>query len=126
MMAATRRTKRTGSTMPPEVKAAYKEIDGGVRRLAKSIAEIEHAVRKAERKIEADAHARIRTLRQEAKAQLNSLQARRREVSRTLKSLAVVAEGSWREVKESADSILAEARATAASVIERFRNALGA
>jgi len=41
-----------------------------------------------------------------------------------LKRLAAAAESSWRDVKQSADSLLADARATAASVIERFRKAL--
>ena len=46
-------------------------------------------------------------------------------MAKTLKSLRAAAEGSWREVKESADAVLADARATASSVIERFRIALG-
>jgi hypothetical protein len=124
-MATRRRTKRSRPKMLPEVKAAYAEIEGGVRSLGKSIAEIRQDLRKAERKIEADARTRIRALRADAKTPLKALQSREREVSRTLKSFAAAAEGSWHEVKQSADAILADARATAASVIERFRHALG-
>jgi ElaB/YqjD/DUF883 family membrane-anchored ribosome-binding protein len=53
------------------------------------------------------------------------LQSRQREVSRILKSLSAAAGDSWREIKHSADSILADARAAAAAVLERFRSALG-
>jgi hypothetical protein len=124
-MARKTRGKRTRSKLPPEVRAAYTEIEGGVRSLARSIAEIRYRLRKAERNIEADARARIRALRQEARVQLEALRTREREAARTLRRLAVAAEGSWREVKQSADSILADARAMAASAIERFRTALG-
>jgi uncharacterized coiled-coil DUF342 family protein len=91
-----------------------------------SIAEIQQGLRKAERKIEADARARIRAPRQDARAQLAALKSRRRDVTQTLKRLAGAAGGSWEDIKQSADAGLAEARTTAASVIERFRNALGA
>jgi Sec-independent protein translocase protein TatA len=111
--------------MPPEVKAAYAEIAGGVRSLGKAITEIKRDLGKAERRIEADSRARIRTLRADARTQLGSLRSHEREVTRTLESLAVAAGDSWRVVKQSADSMLAEARDTAASVVERFRRALG-
>lgn len=124
-MARNTRTKRTRSKLPLEVRAAYTEIEGGVRSLGRSIAEIRFCLRKAERKIEADARARIRALRQEARAQLDNLRSREREASRTLERLAAAAGGSWREVKQSADAILADAGAVAASVVERFRTALG-
>ena len=122
---AAKRRKPTRPKLPPEVKAAYAEVQNGVRILGKSIAEIHQDLRKAERRIEADARVRIRALRDEAKTQLRGLEARRHEVVRTLKPLASAAEGSWRDVKQSADVLLAEARTTAASVIERFRRALG-
>jgi hypothetical protein len=47
-------------------------------------------------------------------------------MTRTLKRLAAAAGGPWQEVKQSADSALADARSTAAAMIERFRNALDA
>ena len=122
---ATKRRTPTRPKLPAEVKAAYTEIENGVRSLAKSMAEIHQDLRKAERRIEADARARIRALRDEAKTQLKALEARRQDLSRSLKPLAAAAEGSWRDVKQSADAMLAEGRAMAASVIERFGRALG-
>jgi hypothetical protein len=108
-----------------EAKAAYGEIQKRVAHLRKSIAEIQKTVRRAEHKIEADARARIRELRKEARVQLDAVESRRREASRTLKSLTAAAGESWREIKQSADTILSDASTTAASVIERFRGALG-
>jgi len=123
--AVTKRSKARPK-LPPEARRAYAEIEGGVRSLGKSIAQIQQGLQKAERRIEADARARIKELRQDARTQLKSLQSRQREVTQRLKKLGVAAEGSWEEVKHSADSILADARATASSVIDRFRSALGA
>lgn len=114
-----------GSKRSPEARAAYAEVEKGVRNLGKSIAEIRRGLTKAERKIEADARARIRALRAEAKGQLSGLRSREREATQMLKALRAAAEGSWREVKHSADAMLADARATAASIIERFRAAFG-
>ena len=116
---------RTRPALSGEAKAAQRELVKGVDHLKKSIADARRALRTAEQKIEADARARIRELRKEARVQLTTLEARRREASRTLKTLSAAAGDSWQEIKHSADSILADARATATSVIERFRNALG-
>jgi ABC-type transporter Mla subunit MlaD len=121
-----RRATRPGPKMSPEVKEAYVQLQSGVKSLGKSIAEIRQGLRKAERKIEADARARIRALRQDARTQLAALKSRRRDVTQTLKRLTAAAGGSWEDIKQSADAALADARTTAASVIERFRNALGA
>ena len=118
-------TKRPRPQLPPEVKAAYSEIEGGVRSLGKSMTEIQQGLQRAERRIEADARARIAALRRDAKTQLSGLRSREREVARTLKGLSVAAEGSWQDLKQTADTILTEARTAAASVIERFRAALG-
>ena len=112
--------------MSPEVKEAYVQLQSGVKSLGKSIAEIRQGLRKAERKIEADARARIRALRQDSRAQLAALKSRRRDITQTLKRLTAAAGGSWEDIKQSADAALADARTTAASVIERFRSALGA
>ena len=119
------RGKRSRRSLPPEVQAAYANLESGVEHLGKSIAEIQRGLRKTERQIEADARARIRSLRQDARAQLAGLQSRRRDLTKTLSRLASAAEGSWQDLKQSADTLLAEARSTAASVIERFRNAIG-
>ena len=116
--------KRSLPKMAPEVKDAYKQLQSGVKSLGKSIAQIQRDLRKAERKIEADARARIKELRQDAREQLAAVESRRSEVTRTLKRLAAAAGGSWRDIKQSADAALAEARSTGASVIERFRSAL--
>lgn len=116
---------KTMRRMPPEVKAAYSEVEKGVKHLGKAMSEVQQGLRRAEKKIEADARARIRALRQDARMQLAGLKTQRREVSRTLRSLATAAEGSFQDVKRSADVLLAEARTTAASVVERLRGALG-
>lgn len=118
--------ERARAVMSREARAAYGEIQQGVRRLEKSIADIRREVSKAERKIEGAARARIRELRKDARAQLGVLQSRQREATRTLKKLSAAAGESWREIKESADSLLGDARETATSVAERFRRALGA
>ena len=51
--------------MSPEVKRAYAQVEKGVRGIGKSIADIQQGLRKAERKVETDARARIRGLRDE-------------------------------------------------------------
>ena len=116
--------KRARAKMSPEVKAAYAQIESGMRSIGKSIAEIQQGLRAAERQIEADARARIKALRKDARTQLAALQSRRGDVARTMKRFGAAAEGSWQDVKQSADATFVEARAMAASVIERFRNAL--
>jgi hypothetical protein len=121
-----RPTKGVRIAMPREVRAAYGEIQKGVAHLDGSIAEIRTGLRRAERKIEMDARRRISDLRKEARAQMRALQGKQREASRTLKKLSAAAGESWREVKRSADSILSDARATAATVAQRFRTALRA
>jgi ElaB/YqjD/DUF883 family membrane-anchored ribosome-binding protein len=110
--------------MSPEARAAYSHIESGLRGLGQSMQEIRRGLAAAERRIEADARARIRLLRKDARAQMASLQSRRHEVTRTLRSLATAAGDSWEDVKRTADSVLAEGKAGASSVIERFRNAL--
>jgi len=120
------KTTKKPPALPVEAKAAYGEIQKQVGQLGKSIAEIQKTARKAEQKIEADARSRIRELRKEARVQLDAVESRRREASQTLKNLTTAAGESWREIKQSADAILSDARATAASVIERLRGALGA
>jgi hypothetical protein len=66
------RAKGRSVKMSAQVKAAYGEVQGGVKSLGKAITEIQQGLRRAERKIEADARARIRALRQDAKAQLGT------------------------------------------------------
>jgi hypothetical protein len=110
--------------MTPQERAAYGEIKQGVKHLEKSIGEIRRGMLKAEKTIEADARARIRGLRKEARAQVGALKSKRRDAALTLKNFSAAADGSWEEIKRSADAILADGRATAASVIERLRKGL--
>jgi hypothetical protein len=112
------------ATMSREARAARIEIEKGVDRVARSVAEIRVALRRAERKIEADARDRIRALRREAKAQVAVLRARRREATHTLRRLSTAAGDSWRDVKKAGDRTLTDARAVAESVIRRFRRAV--
>jgi len=111
--------------MSTEAKAAYSELQKSVNDLGKTIAEIRRNARRAERKIETDARLRIRALRKEARGQLAQLQSRQRDASRTLRKLSGAAGESWREIKHSADSIVADARDAARRVLDRFRSALG-
>lgn len=108
----------------PEVRAAHGEIKQGVKHLEKSIDEIKKGLRKTEKLIEADAKARIRALRGDARGQLDVLKAKQREVKAQLKRVSAAAEGSWQDVKQAADTILAEASATATSVVDRLRAAI--
>jgi hypothetical protein len=116
--------RRVGAAISREKRAAYGEIKQGVKHLEKSVGEIQKGLRKAERQIEADARAQVRELRKDARTQLAVVNGKRREVLRILKNVSAAAEGSWQEVKQSADAILADGRSTAASVVERLRKAL--
>jgi predicted nucleic acid-binding Zn-ribbon protein len=134
-MSATKRTQRRRAQSPGrrlktaisrEAQVAYTEVQTGVSNLEKSIADIRLRAARAERRVEADARRQIRELRGEARAQMKVLEARRREAARVLKKISVSAGESWRDAKRAADSILHEARTTAASVVDRFRRALKA
>ena len=129
MAARTMRKRRTAkrparAAMPREVRAAYGEIQKGVAHLDASIADIRAGLRRAERTIEANARKRIRALRKDARAELRSLQATQREAAATLKKLSAAAGESWRDIKRSADSLIADARKAAVAIGKRFRSAL--
>jgi septation ring formation regulator EzrA len=111
--------------MSRQARAAYGEIQQGVKSLEKSITEIQRGLSKAEQKIEAEARARIRALRKEARAQLGLLQSKQRDAARALKKVSTAAGQSWQDITQSADAILADARATAAVVVDRFRGVFG-
>ena len=68
---------------------------------------------------------RVRELKTLARTQLASLKAKQRDASRAVRSLTTAADVSWQEIKQSADAILADARGTAASIIDRLRTAIG-
>ena len=121
---AARAKKRPSRAMSPEMKKAYTQVEAGVRGIGKSMVDIQHGLQQAERKVRTDARSRVRTLRTDTYTQLATLRARRRDATRALQRLATAAEASWRDVKHSADTILADARATARSVTKRFRKAL--
>jgi hypothetical protein len=97
------------------------DVEKRVERLARSVAEIEVALRGAEGKIEADARKRIRTLHNEARRQLVILRGHQREATRLLWRLSTAAEGSWDDLMRAADRALTEARTVADSIIERLR-----
>jgi hypothetical protein len=121
-----RQTKKARTpALRGEAKAAYTEVQNGVKNLGKSISEIQRIMQNAERRIQADARARIQALRKDARGQLRGLTARQREASRMLREISRAAGDSWRDVKRTAEGVLADARATATSVIERFRSAVG-
>jgi type VI protein secretion system component VasA len=120
----TRARRRAGPAISPEKRAAYGQLKQGVKHLEKSIGEIQKGLRRAEQQIEAEARARVRALRKDARTQLALVKEKQREAVRRLKAVSAAAEGSWQEVKQSADAILSDAGATAASVVERLRRAL--
>jgi hypothetical protein len=105
-------------------RAARDEIKRGMKHLEKSIGEIQQGLRDAERQIEAEARTRIRALQRDARTQLAAVKGRHREVVRTLEKLSTSAEGTWQQVKESADVILADAVKSATSLVKRLKKAL--
>jgi hypothetical protein len=116
--------RRAEKAMPREARAMYAEIRQGLRGLEASIGEIQRALRKAEHELEADARARIRELRKNARTHLTVLKSKQREAAGTLRRVSAAAGGSWADVKRMVDSVLVDARATAAAAVERFRSAL--
>ena len=74
--------------------------------------------------IQRDAGARIRKLQMDARRQLATLKGRHREVARILDRVTSAAEGSWRQVKKSADAVLADAVNIAASLVKRLKKSL--
>src|SRR6185369_13766081 len=118
-------SQRAQALMSREARAAYGDIQKGVRSLEKSIGEIQRGLRQAEQKVEADARARIRSMRKESRVQLSLLKAKQREAADALRRLRAAAGGSWDDIKSSIDSVVADVRATAIAVAERFRTALG-
>ena len=124
LMAKKLMAKKTSAPMSKEARAAYREVQKGVDHLGRSIKDIRAGLQKTERRIEADARTRIRALRAEVRTQLAELQSRQREAVRRLGRLAVAAGGSWQDIKQAADDVLADARKMADSVVARFQQAL--
>jgi len=134
MSATARRTRRYKSTEAKEAmpnartewlraaRARLVDVEKRVERLARSLPEIEVAIRRAEGKIEADARDRIRMLHKEANEQLAVLRGHQREASSLLRQLSTAAEGSWGELEQAVDRALTEARAIADLMLERLRH----
>ena len=118
-------TRRVQTAMSREARAAYVEIQQGIKHLEKSIGEIQRGLLKGEQKIEADARARIRELRKDARTHMSVLKSKQREAAAALKRVSTAASGSWEEIKRTVDSLLVDARATATAVVTRFRSAFG-
>jgi hypothetical protein len=97
------------------------EVRRGVDELARSVTEIEIALRAAERTIEADARDRIRRLRDEARGQLALLRSYEREAIRIVTRLSAAANGSWGDLDAGANRALKDARKVADAMIKRFR-----
>ena len=108
----------------PQWRAAYREMQQGVRRLEVSIGDVRAGLHFAERSIRHQARERILGRRREAAEQLRGLRSRQREAAGKLARVGDAADESWSEIRASFDAIVADARATAASVAARFREAL--
>ena len=117
--------RQAQQVMSREGRAMYGEIQRGVIYLEKSIGEIQRGLRKAERKLEADARTRIRELRRDTRAHLSALKAKQREAVATLRRVSTAAGDSWVDIKRTLDAVLGEARTTATAAVDRFRHALG-
>src|ERR1051325_5090160 len=74
-------------------RARLVDVEERVEQLARSLPEIEGALRHAEGKIHAEARKRIRMLRKEANEQLTVLRAHQREASTVLRQLSTAAKG---------------------------------
>jgi hypothetical protein len=110
--------------LSPAEKAALGDIKMAIKHVEKSIGEVQKGLRKAEKAITADAKARIRELRKEGKAQLSTLQAKRKQAGQLMKNLSAAAEDSWNEIRQSAEQVLTDAKATGNSIADRLRAAL--
>ena len=62
----------------------------------------------------------MRALRKDASVRITALKRRHREAARILDRVSAAAEGSWRQVKRSADVVLADAVNSAAALVKRL------
>lgn len=122
--ASPRKPSRLGKKLSPAEKVAVGDIKQGIKHVERSIGEVQKGLRKAEKAITADAKARIRELRKEGRAQLTSLQAKRKQAAQLMKNLSAAAEDSWNEIRQSADQVLTDAKATGSNIADRLRAAL--
>ena len=92
----------------PQWRAAYREMQQGVRRLEVSIGDVRAGLHFAERSIRHQARERILGLRREAAEQLRGLRSRQREAAGKLARVGDAADESWSEIRASFDAIVAE------------------
>lgn len=123
---ARREIERRSGAVSKDARAAYREVRSGLKGLEKLVFEVERDLVRTEKKIEADARARIVRLRRDAAAQRRTLERKRREAQRVLTKLSAGADDSWRDVKRAADAIVGEAQRAASAIAKRFRTALKA
>jgi hypothetical protein len=100
------------------------ELQKRVDRLARMVEQVEIALRRAERKIEADAEHRLRRLHTEARAQLLVLREHEREARRILLRLSGTGNASWGDLQRAADSALQKASKVSGAILERCRRVL--
>jgi hypothetical protein len=98
------------------------EVERRVGVLARSVAEIESAIRRAEGRIEADARERIHALRDDTKARLAVLHGQQQEASRLLRALSSAPPDSRDDRARAASTKLAEACAVVHALLERLRS----
>lgn len=108
----------------PRGEAALGQLERGVTEIEKAIADIQRGLATAERRIEADARRRIHRLQKEGRAQMRALEAKRREATRLLARLSAAAGESWEDITKAVQTMVSDARSTAATVVERFRAVL--
>ena len=94
------------------------------RGLESSIGDVRDGLRHAEREIREQARRRILGLRRDVEHQVKGLRERQREAVGKIERVRGAAGESWVEIRRSFDAIVADTRATAASVAARLRRAL--
>lgn len=109
---------------PTGWRSAYAEMQRSARGLESSIGDVRDGLRHAERTIRDQARDRILGLRREVEDQVKGLRERQREAVGKIDRVRGAAGESWVEIRSSFDAIVADARATAASVVARLRHAL--
>ncbi|MFM7736185.1 MAG: hypothetical protein ACKPBU_09455 [Alphaproteobacteria bacterium] len=119
-----RRATRALRGSPADWRSAYAEMQRSARGLESSIGDVRDGLRHAERSIRDQARDRILGLREEVEGQVSALRERQREAVGKIERVRGAAGESWVEIRQSFDAIVADARATAASVAARLRRAL--
>ena len=119
---ASRVTSRAGADR--DWRVVYAEMQRSARGLESSIGDVRDGLRHAEREIREQARSRILGLRRDVERQVKGLRERQREAVGKIERVRGAAGESWVEIRRSFDAIVADTRATAASVAARLRRAL--